>query len=96
MVIGVLQVELFIGDARSLKDKRRIVNSVKDRLHQDHLVAVAEVDALDKHQRAVLGIAAVSNSAPHCQGMLDRIIDHLRRDPRFILNDHQTEIISGS
>lgn len=95
MVIGVLQVELVIGDAMSLKDKRRVVNSVKDKLHHDHMVAVAEVDRQEAHRVAVLGIAAVSNSAPHAQSMLDRILETLRVQRRFVLHDHQTEILSG-
>lgn len=95
MVIGLLQFELLIGDARSLKDKRRVVSSLKDRLHREHLVAVAEVDRLDAHQHAVLGLATVSNDVPHVQGMLDRIVEQLRLDRRFVLNDHATEILTG-
>jgi len=95
MVIGVLQVELLIDDAMSLKDKRRVVSSVKDRLHREHLVAVAEVDRLEAHQVAVLGIATISNSVAHAQGTLDRIVNELRAARRFVLNDHQSEILSG-
>ncbi len=95
MVIGLLQFELLIGDARSLKDKRRVVSSLKDRLHREHLVAVAEVDRLDAHQHAVLGLATVSNDVPHVQGMLDRIVEQLRLDRRFVLSDHATEILTG-
>lgn len=95
MVIGVLQVELFIGDASSLKDKRRVVMSLKDRLHQSNGVAIAEVDKLDAHQVAVLGIVAVSNSSSHAQGVLDRILDQLRKSPKFVLNAHQMEMLSG-
>ena len=95
MVVGLLQVELMIGDAVSLKDKRRVVRSVKDRLHREHLVAVAEVDRLDAHQVAVLGIAAVSNSVSHVQGALDRIVEQLRGNGRFVLNDPAVEILTG-
>jgi uncharacterized protein YlxP (DUF503 family) len=95
MVIGILQVELMIGDAASLKDKRRVVNSLKDRLHREHQVAVAEVDKQDLHQLAVLGIAAVSNSVPHVQGLLDRIVDRMRSNGRFVVNDHHVEILTG-
>jgi hypothetical protein len=95
MVIGVLQVELLIEDAQCLKDKRRVVSSVKDRLHREHLVAVAEVDRLDAHKVAVLGIATVSNSARHAQGTLSRLLDQLRQNGKFIVSDHATEIIQG-
>ena len=43
MVVGILQFELLVPGATSLKDKRRVVKSVKDRLHREHLVSVAEV-----------------------------------------------------
>jgi uncharacterized protein YlxP (DUF503 family) len=95
MVIGVLQVELIIGDAHSLKDKRRVVQSVKDRLHREHQVAVAEVDRQEAHRVAVLGVAAVSNSPAHAQGLLDRIVDQLRANGRFVVNDHAVEVLSG-
>lgn len=95
MKIGILQVELFISDAQSLKDKRRVVKSLKDRLHREHLVAVAEVDSLDVHKQAVLGLALVSNDASHAQSTLDRIVNELKRNPRFSVSDYQTEIISG-
>ena len=96
MVIGVLQVELFIGDSASLKDKRRVVLSLKDRLHQQNGVAVAEVGKLEAHQVAVLGIVAVSNSEAHARQVLDKILLDLRKNPRFVLSGHQLEMVSGN
>lgn len=95
MIIGVLQVELLIGDAASLKDKRRVLMSIKDRLHRDFNVAVAEIDRQDAHQIAVLGIAAVGNEGGHVQGVMDKILDQLRANRRVVLNDQQTELFSG-
>jgi len=95
MVIGVLQVEMVITHAQSLKDKRRVVSSLKDRLHREHLVAVAEVDKLDAHQVAVLGIVTVSNSAAHAQGTLSRIVDGLRNERDSVLGSQQIEILNG-
>ncbi|MDH3582656.1 MAG: DUF503 domain-containing protein [Phycisphaerae bacterium] len=95
MVVGILQVEIRIDDATSLKDKRRVLTSLKDRLHRQYQVAVAEVDLQEALRSAVLGIAAVSNSARYTQGMLDRILQQIRDDRRLVLTDHQTEIIAG-
>ncbi len=95
MVIGVLQVELFIGDSVSLKDKRRVVMSLKDRLHHADGVAIAEVDKLEAHQVAVLGIVTVSNSGSHAQSVLDGILNQLRSNPRFVLSGHRMEMLSG-
>lgn len=95
MVIGVLQVELLIGDAASLKDKRRVVSSLLDRLHKNNALAVAEVDALEVHQIARLGIVTVSNSGRHTQAVLDTVVEQLRGNPKFVLNDHRVEILTG-
>lgn len=73
MVIGVLQLELLIPQALSLKDKRRVVQSLKDRLHREHLVAVAEVGDQELLNVAVLAIAAVSADGQHVGKTLDAI-----------------------
>ncbi|MBI1369773.1 MAG: DUF503 family protein [Planctomycetes bacterium] len=95
MVIGILQVELVIGDAMCLKDKRRIVMSVKEKLGQSANVAAAEVDRLDAHQVAVLGIVTVTNDGQMAQKTLDKIVEQLRSDGRFVLNDRRIEILNG-
>ncbi len=93
MVIGVLQLELAVGDAMSLKDKRRVVKSLKDRLAHAHNVSVAEVGALDEHRRAILGIAMVSNDARYVQGALSKIVDYVRNDPSASLTDFQIDLL---
>ena len=95
MVIGVLQIELSIGGARSLKDKRKVVRSLKDSLHRHHRVSVAEVGSQDDHSMAVLGIALASSSVPHCQSTLDRVLDKVKLQRGYVINDHTTEIITG-
>ncbi|MEO1236130.1 MAG: DUF503 domain-containing protein [Planctomycetota bacterium] len=95
MVIGVLQFEIAVHGSASLKDKRRVVQSLKARLHREHQVSVAEVDKLDQHTRAVLGLAAVSNDVPHTQSVLDRLIDKLQAHRDFELIDHRKEILTG-
>lgn len=95
MVIGILQVELTIDGAQSLKDKRRVVASLKDRLHREHQVSVAEVGTQDVHRTATLGMALVSTDVPHCQSVLDGILNKLRGGRGFVLADHRIEILSG-
>lgn len=50
MKIGVLQIEILVTDAMSLKDKRRVVKSIKDRIANGHNVSIAEIGALDEHR----------------------------------------------
>jgi len=95
MVLGILQVELLIGDATSLKDKRRVLSSLKDRIGSEPFIAVAEVDRHESHRHAVLGIVAVSNDGRHARSVIDRVLDRLRSDPRIVLSDHTTEILTG-
>jgi uncharacterized protein YlxP (DUF503 family) len=78
MFVGIYQFELLVRSSNSLKDKRRVVKSVKDRLHREHLVSVAEVAALDHHRLAVLGLSLVSNSVAYIETTLDRIESKLR------------------
>jgi len=95
MIVGILQVELAIDHARSLKDKRRVVSSLKARLHREQQVSVAEVDALDMHTVARLGVAVAASSVPHCQSMLDRVLAKIERHRDCVLADHKQEILTG-
>jgi uncharacterized protein YlxP (DUF503 family) len=93
MVVGVLQLELSIPDAMSLKDKRQVIKSIKDRLASGHNVSVAEVDALDEHRRAILGIAMVSNDSRYVESGLSKLIDFIRRNPAVSLVDYQMDLL---
>ena len=95
MIIGVLQVELLIDGSQSLKDKRRVVSSLEDRLHRRYRVSVAEVGSADNHRTAVLGITLASSSVPTCQSVLSRVLDLIRVQRGCVLNDHTTEILTG-
>lgn len=95
MVVGILQVELNIDWAESLKDKRRVVTSVKDRLHREHMVSVAEVDALDDMHTAILGIVLAATDVSYCQSVLDRIVDKLQVHRDCVLGDHRSQILTG-
>ena len=95
MIIGILQFELLIPDPESLKDKRRVVRSVKDRLHRDFQCAVAEVGALDNMAVARMGVAVVSGDGKHAGQMLDHITERLRSLPDAHLGDCRRELISG-
>ena len=95
MILGILQVELAIDGSESLKDKRRVVSSLKNRLHREHMVSVAEVDRQDDCTVAVLGIALASSSVPACQSTLDHVLGKIRASRDCVLVDHMTEILSG-
>jgi len=92
MIVGSLLVRLRLREAQSLKDKRQVVRSIKDRLRNEFNVAVAEVEAQDKWQVAVLGFATVSNEARHARETLQQIVESLRRHPVAELLTHENEV----
>ena len=92
MIVGTLRVRLLLRQARSLKDKRQVVKSVKDRLANDFNVSVAEIEELDNRQLAVLGFAMVSNDTHHVKTALGQIVQALRVHPVAELLDQEMEI----
>lgn len=93
MTIGVLQLEIEIIDAMSLKDKRRVVKGLKDRIAHAHNVSIAEVGALDEHRRSIIGIAMVSNDSKYVDGALSKLVDLVRMTPQVSLLDYQIEML---
>jgi uncharacterized protein YlxP (DUF503 family) len=91
MIVGTLRVRLLIREARTLKDKRQVVKSIKDRLRNHFNVSVAEIEAQDNRQLAVLGMAMVSNETHHVKGALGQIVEALRSHPAAELLDHELE-----
>ena len=83
---------MLLRESRSLKDKRQVVRSIKDRLQNSFNVAVAEVDEEDNRQVAVLGVVAVSNEVSHVRATLDQISAVLRAHPVAEFVDQASEV----
>lgn len=81
MTIGSLVVRLLIRDSFSLKDKRRIVKSIKDNVRNDFNAAIAEIDRLDDRQQAVLAIVTVSNDSRFVNAVFSNIINRVKSFP---------------
>ncbi len=92
MIVGTLRVRLLLREARSLKDKRQVVKSIKDRLRNHFNVSVAEIEAQDNRQLAVLGMAMVSNETHHVKQALGQILEALRSHPVAELIDHAMDV----
>jgi len=92
MVVGSLRLRILCRESRSLKDKRQVVRSIKDRLRNQFNVSVAEVDELDHLQIAVLGFAMVSNEAGHVRTSLEQVVNAVRSHPVAELIDHEIEV----
>ena len=79
MPIARLTVEIAIPHAQSIKDRRQVVRSMKDKLRHGFNVSVAELDDAALWNRATLGFAAISNSAEYLAGQMREIDDALNR-----------------
>ena len=93
MHLGVLQLELEVHESQSLKDKRRVIKSLKDRIANGHNVSIAEVGELDDRQRSIIAIAMVSNDKRYVQSALSRLVDMVRCVPQVNLLDYQVEML---
>lgn len=74
MPVGLLTLELHLPEAQSLKDKRQVVRSLKDRLRAHFNVAVAELDFEEVWQRSVVGVVTLSNEEQHVEESLQKVL----------------------
>lgn len=93
MIIGTCTIELFLPENGSLKDKRQILKSLKDRVKRRFNVSIAEVEDQDLWQKAVLGIACVGNRKDHVHSMLDKVIGTIRGTPQVEVVDYRLEMM---
>jgi uncharacterized protein len=73
MPIAYLMLELRIEGAHSLKDKRQVVRSLKDRLRNSFNISIAEIDVTDLWQRATLGVVSISPSRDYLEGLMRNV-----------------------
>ncbi len=92
MIIGVLQVELSLPGSHSLKDKRRLVKSLLDRLHNQFNVAAAEIDAQDNHRHAHLAVTCVSSESRHANQILSHIMSAVEREAEMVVVRYEMEL----
>ena len=93
MVIGIVQLELAIEWAMSIKDKRRVVKRLKDRLRNRFNVSVAEVGDNELWRSAVIGVAAVGNDAKFLQSVCQKIVNFVEEYGDAELSDYSIEIL---
>ena len=93
MVVGVYTVELFISESQSLKDKRQVLHSLKDRLREKFNLSVAEVDGQDLWQKAVVGMACVANESRYVQQVLEQALNVIKGMPAVEVVRTQLELL---
>jgi uncharacterized protein YlxP (DUF503 family) len=76
MVVGLLALEIFLPGSQSLKDKRKVLNALRDRVRGRHNAAFAELDFQDKWQRSRVGIVTLNSQ----KGLVDQVLQKICRD----------------
>ena len=86
-------MELHLADAQSLKDKRQVLRSLKDRLRAHFNVAVAELDFEDTWQRSVVGVVTLSNEEQHVEETLQKVWAEADRIVGPLLVSHTVDFL---
>ena len=93
MFVGVARMVLSVPGARSLKDKRRVVHSFRDRVRARVSASIAEVGELERYQVATLGVSVVARDSAHCASLLSEVRRMAEGLREALLSDVATEII---
>lgn len=93
MLVGLCSIELNLPGVNSLKEKRSIIKGLMQRVHNKFNVSIAEVDYQDYWQKALLGVAYVSNESKHIQQVLQQVINYVENSSEAEINDYTIEIL---
>jgi hypothetical protein len=93
MVVGICTLYLVLPSGNSLKEKRQVVNSIRDRIKSRYNVSIAEVDDHNSIRRITMGIACVSNSSCHAQGIISSIIEFVSQNYIYETFDYEVEFL---
>lgn len=91
MPIAYLTLELRIEGAHSLKDKRQVLRSVKDRLRNSFNISIAEIEVTDLWQRATLGVVSISHSRDYLEGLMRNV----EREAMKFANNAGAEVVDS-
>ncbi len=78
MVVGLLQIEVHLPNAQSLKAKRSVLNSLKAQMRGRFNVSVTELDANEKWQRATMGVSTLGDHRTYVEGLLKQVTEWVR------------------
>jgi hypothetical protein len=92
MIVGTLKLRLVLRGSHSLKDKRRVIKSLKDTIANRFNVAVAETGEQDVWQTAELGIATVGTDGRFVQSVLTNVVEYVRFFGGVELADQEQEL----
>ena len=96
MNVSTARLTLRLAASFSLKDKRRVVSSIRERVRRRFNVSIAEVDELESLRTAVIGVACVSNSVMLSEQILERVLEFIESErPDAEVVGWEVETITG-
>jgi uncharacterized protein YlxP (DUF503 family) len=90
LTVGLLLLDCYISESQSLKDKRRILSSLSERLRRQFNIAIAEVEYQDQWQRAQLAIVFVNTNWRMLQSSMSKLTEYIDRDRRVEITNTET------
>lgn len=93
MIVGAMLLDLRLEGCRSLKDKRRILRSLLEKVRNQFHVAISEVDDLDLWQNAGIGVSCVSNNKTQAESTLNHVLDFIDENPSVETASVLTEMV---
>jgi len=93
MLVGTCEIQLWFPESQSLKEKRFVMKSLKDRIRARFNVSVAEVDGHGLWQRGALGVAVASTEAGHIHRIISEVVRFVEGDGRVQVLDYRVEVL---
>lgn len=93
LIIGLMTVDLFLPSSGSLKEKRMVIKAIKDKIRHKFNVSIAEVDFLDKWQRARLAVVQVGNSYSFIEKNMTAIFNLIEANGICEIVEHNLEYL---
>lgn len=93
MQIGLLQVKLFLPGIQSLKSKRRIIKSIKDRVRNHNNISISEIDYQDVWQESLLGVVTIGTDQKRVSQVLASVIKQIESTPNSEITDRHIEML---
>lgn len=92
MSIGVITLEVIYPQVHSLKEKRRIIQSLFVKIRRTFNISIAEIEGQDLWQKSTIGIISINSSTTELQRTMDYVINFVREDNDLQMIDYQVEI----
>ena len=95
MVIGLIRVEIYIESSRSLKDKRKIVKRLVQKLKSRFSnLSVSEVDLLNSWKKSIIAVVSVSNDTAYLNSVLDKVLNYINEGNNYQVTGSEVELLN--